>query len=398
MAKLRRGGLRQPVQSQNRSRWLVRTVATTVLLFLLVGLMPVASAHDATGHVGLTQWHSIVITLVGLGVVGGAVLFKRTTNISATLVVYGVLAGLTIAVIGAILFEGLSPDPSYTADSMPFPRAWYPALSLSVGLLVVVTSFAVGWLRWPTRPRYTFFGLLMGAWIAYPALIPGPASDIHPLGYALVIATPLMVGYIIWTDAGGVLRSILRDPVARRFGIGIALLSGLFFMSMSGYLSFFWEEGAPHETTVVVLPTVYQLVTWPTLEVALPHIPLFFAISIGIAIVVGLLSLLIGLNAALIARHWRVQEEAGMVQGTAGTAVVVGSCTCGCCGPFVAKVAILAAGPSFAAPLYWIFVDSASPLSAVFVVGSILLFTGSLVYSVGGARQPGYAPSVIPAD
>jgi vacuolar-type H+-ATPase subunit I/STV1 len=87
-----------------------------------------------------------------------------------------------------------------------------------------------------------------------------------------------------------------------------------------------------------------------------------------------------------------------MTEGTAGSAAIVGTCTCGCCGPLVAKIAVLAAGPSIAAPLYWVFVDSASPLSAVFIVGSLLLFTGSLLYSVQAARQPDRSAAIIPAD
>ncbi|WP_227379754.1 hypothetical protein [Haladaptatus halobius] len=87
-----------------------------------------------------------------------------------------------------------------------------------------------------------------------------------------------------------------------------------------------------------------------------------------------------------------------MTEGTAGTAAIVGSCTCGCCGPLVAKVAVLAAGPSIAAPLYWVFVDTASPLSSLFIVASVVLFTGSLIYSVEAARQPSQSTSIIPAD
>ena len=150
--------------------------------------------------------------------------------------------------------------------------------------------------------------------------------------------------------------------------------------------------------TVVVLPAIYQLVTWPTLEIVLPHIPFFLAVSPGQLIVVGTLSTLIGLNAALIARHWRVEEQAGMAEGTAGSAAIVGTCTCGCCGPLVAKIAVLAAGPAIAAPLYWVFVDSASPLSALFIVGSFALFAGSLIYSVEAASRPAQSNSLIPAD
>ena len=172
----------------------------------------------------------------------------------------------------------------------------------------------------------------------------------------------------------------------------------LFFISVTGYLSFFPEDGLPHERVVVVLPAIYQLVTWPVLEVYLPHIPLFVAISPPQLIVVGLLSTLIGLNAALIACHWRVEERAGLTEGTAGSAAIVGSCTFGCCGPLVAKIAVLVVGPSIAAPLYWVFVDSASPVSTLFIIGSVVLFAGNLIYSVESVRQAGPSASIAPAD
>lgn len=376
----------------------VRPLSVFVLLLFTLAQIPVASAHGATATAGLSQWHGLFVLLGGVVFLGGAILCKRTDRISPTAALYGVFVGIVVTAVGAIIFEGLSPDPAYTASSMPFPRAWYPPLSLLVGLLIVVSSFVIGWLRWPTRPRYTFFGILMGSWIGYPNLIPGPASDTHPLGYAVVLGTPVLVGYIIWKDAWGVLRAVLRDPVARRFGVGVGVVVALFFTSATGYLSVFPEEGVTHETMIVVLPAIYQLVLWPTLEVAFPHSPLFVAVSPGQLVVVGLLSALVGLNATLVARHWRIEERAGMTEGTAGGAAVVGTCTCGCCGPLVAKVAILAAGPSVVAPLYWVFVDPASPLSTVFITGSIVLFTGSLVYSVEAARHPDQSTSLAPAD
>lgn len=375
-----------------------RLFVGVLLAVTSLGFVPVASAHGGTTTGGLSQGHGIFLILGGIIFIGGTILLKRTDRISPTVALYGVFVGLVAAAVGAILFEGLSPEPAYSAASMPFPRSWYRPLALSVGLLIAVSSFIIGWLRWPTRPRYTFLGILMGLWIAYPYLIPGHASASHPLGYAIVLGTPLFVGYVIWKDARDVLRAVLRDSVARRFGIGVGIVVALFFVSVTGYLTFFPEEGLPHERVVAVLPAMYQLVMWPTLEIYLPHIPLFVAASPGQLIVVGLLGTLIGLNAALIARHWRVEERAGVTESTAGGAAVVGSCTCGCCGPLVAKIALLAAGPSIAAPLYWVFVDTASPLSALFIVVSIVLFAGSLVYSVEAARQPGQLTSIVPAD
>lgn len=376
----------------------IRSLSLFALFALTLTHIPVASAHGATTTAGFSRGHAVVVALVGVVLLGGAVLLKRTNRISPTVALYGVFAGIIVTTLGAVLFEGLSPDPTYTASSMPFPRSWYQPLALSTGLAIAVGSFVVGWLRWPTHPRYTFLGILMGLWISYPYLIPEPRSYSHPLGYAIVLGTPLLVGYVVWKDAGSTLRAVLRDPVARRFGTGVGLVLALFFLSVTGYLSFFPEEGFPHETTVVVVPAVYQLVVWPTLEIVLPHIPFFLAVSPGQVVVVGMLSTLIGLNAALIARHWRAEERAGMTEGTAGSAAIVGTCTCGCCGPLVAKIAVLAAGPSIAAPLYWVFVDSASPLSVLFIVGSLLLFTGSLLYSIESAQELGRSTPVIPAD
>ena len=398
MAPERRQPVDEDVRERSRRLSSRRPLSTLFLVVLALTQIPVASAHGATATGGLSQWHGILLVLGGVVVLGGTVLFKRTNRISPTVALYGVFVGLVVAAVGAILFEGLSPDPTYSAASMPFPRSWYRPLALVVGLLITVSSFVIGWLRWPTRPRYTFLGILMGLWISYPYLLPGHASATHPLGYAIVLGTPLLVGYVIWKDAGGVLREVLRDPVARRFGIGVGTVIALFFVSVTGYLSFFPEEGLPHESVFVILPANYQLVTWPTLEIFLPHIPLFVATSPGQLIVVGLLSTLIGLNAALIARHWRVEERAGMTEGTAGSAAIVGTCTCGCCGPLVAKIAVLAAGPSIAAPLYWVFVDTASPLSALFIVVSIVLFAGSLIYSVESAHRSGQSTPIVPAD
>lgn len=360
--------------------------------------MPVVSAHGSTATGGITQVHALFVGLLGLVVLVGTLLAKRTGRVSPTTAIYGVFGGIAVIAIGAIFFEGLSPELTYSASSLPFPRAWYTPLALLVGLSVTIASFTIGWLRWPTRPRYTFLGILLGLWIAYPYLIPGPASDTHPLGYAIVLATPVLVGYILWQDVQMELRTVLGDPVARRFGLGIGLILGLFFLTITGYLSFLPEEGVPHEQFVVVLPAIYQLVSWPVLEMYFPHIPLFIALSPGVIIVVGTMSTLIGLNAALIARQWRLEEQAGLAQGTAGSAAIVGTCTCGCCGPLAAKLVVLAAGPSIAAPVYWIFVDTASPLSAIFVVASIALFTASLLYSVHTAHRPTTSSSSILAN
>jgi hypothetical protein len=386
-------------RSSGTSAFPLTQLATGCLaIFISLLFTPVASAHGAAGDGVLTPWSALAIAAVGITAVVGAIGAKNTERISPTTALYGIFAGICVITIGAVLFEGLSPDPVYSGQSMPFPRSWYPPMALFIGLAIAIGSFVLVLLRWPTRPRYAFFGLLMALWISYPYLVPGIASDTHPLGYGIVLGTPIAVGYIVWKDIGDVVVDVLRDPVARRFGFGIALVLAFFFLAMTGYLSFFPDPDVPDESAIVVLPVVFQLVIWPTLELSFPTIPFFAAISPGLVVVVATLSALIGLNAAAIARYWRLEVAAGKTQGTAGTASILGTCTCGCCGPLVAKVTLLAAGPSIAAPLYWIFVDSSSPLSTLFIVISLSLFTATLVYSVGVHGEAGSESPLRPPE
>ena len=370
-------------------RWVLSVLLAAGFLSIQVSIV---AAHGNDGHTPITKWHGFGLLLAGGSVVVAGALAQRREWLSPTRALSIVFVGVVAAALGAILFEGLSPDPSYGAETIPFPRGWYTPLALGIGLFTVVVSVVGGWLRWPTRPRYTFLGMLMGLWIVYPELLAPPASYTNPAGYLIVLGTPILVGYVVWKDAWGVLSAVLRDPVVRRFGVGVSIVITVFFMSMTGYLSVFPDEAAPTETVFVVLPAVYQLVSWPTLELFLPQVPLFVAISPGLVILNGLIGVLVGLNAAIIARQWRVNTRAGATEGTVGTAAIVGSCTCGCCGPFVAQFAAVAAGSSVAAPLYWLFIDSASPLVVVFIVGSIVLFTGTLVYSAQTADEDTRSP------
>ena len=372
-----------------RSLELHRAGASLLTILLVLTQIPVASAHGATATAGLDSGHGLLLAVLGVAIIVSFVAAKRAARIRPTTALAGVFGGILVAAIGAILFEGLSPDPTFSATTMPFPRSWYQPLALSIGLSIILASFLVVRWRWPDRPRYAILGFVIGLWIGYPYLVPSSTSHVNPLGYGLVLGTPVVVGYVIWKDVGDVLSAVLRDRVAAAFGVGVGIALAVFFIAVTGYLSFFPEEGMSHEPFVVVMPTIYQLVMWPTLEIGVPHVPFFLALSPGLVIIVGMLSTLIGLNAAVIARHWRVQEQAGLAQGTAGSAAIVGTCTCGCCGPLVAKIAIVAAGPAIAAPLYWVFVDSASPLSAMFIVGSLALFSGTLIHSIQSARGTG---------
>ncbi|MFC6964023.1 hypothetical protein ACFQJ8_20585 [Halocatena marina] len=83
--------------------------------------IPVAAAHTATETAGLSPGHGIFLALIGGSVLCGAVGFKRIGRISPTVAIYGAFAGIVVTAFGAILFDGLSPDPTYTARTIPFP-------------------------------------------------------------------------------------------------------------------------------------------------------------------------------------------------------------------------------------------------------------------------------------
>ena len=140
----------------------IRPVLLGLLFVLSLAQVPIASAHGDTATGGFTQGHGVFLALLGVIVLVGSTVLKRRSRVLPTVALYGVFAGITITALGAVLFEGLSPDPTYTASSMPFPRSWYEPLGLLTGLSIMVAGLVIGWLRWPSRPRCTFLGILMG--------------------------------------------------------------------------------------------------------------------------------------------------------------------------------------------------------------------------------------------
>lgn len=374
-------------RSMSENGILSRLLTIGSLSVILLGAVPTVSAHGGAYAPNIPHGYGLVILGGGLAVLGGSVVGKRTDHLRPTTALHGVFVGLVLIAIGAIGFNSLAPETTYTAQSMPFPRAWYQPIALFVGGIIMIGSVIGGRLRWPTRPRYTLLGLELGLWVAYPALLSGSGAATHPLGYALVGSVPLTVGYILWTDCRTTIRTCLQDHTARRFGAGIAVVVAFFFMFAAGFMSFISEEGVgvvgvPDTATITVMPTSFPLVTWPTLEWWFPTIPFVGMLSIGVIIVVGMIGGLVGLNAAIAARLWTAGETMDTNQGAAGTAAFVGTSACSCCGPIVAQFIILALGPSAAAPLYWLFVDTASPAGALLLVTSIALLTASLLHAV----------------
>lgn len=361
-----------------------------IVTLTVLGVLPgVTSAHGGEHTPPIPQWYGLVVLLLGFGTVGATIILKRRDRLEHTEhALAGILLGVLVAALGGIMIVQLSPIDEYSASSMPFPRFWYPIISLTIGFAIILGSTLLGQLRWSTRPRYTVLGILLGLWIAYPALIRGPAEYHHPIGYVIALAVPLAVGYIVWRDGRDILRQIWQDATARRFGLGIGAVMLLFFTFSTGLVSLVPEEGVIGGHDVMDTPAFIHtqpfaspLVTWPAVEIWLPQIPLSAAISLGVLFMIVLLGGLVAINAMLAAYQWCYASGSRSTQSTAGAAALVGPNACGCCGPMFAQLGVVLLGPSAAAPLYWLFVDFSSPVGSFFFVASIGLLTSGFVYS-----------------
>ncbi|PSP56288.1 hypothetical protein BRC82_01985 [Halobacteriales archaeon QS_1_67_19] len=259
-----------------------------------------------------------------------------------------------------------------------------PPLPQWLALAILVGSIAIGRLRWPDRSRYAALGMLLGLWVAYPVLVPGSLTN--PLGYLLARALPLAIGYVLRRDARDVLARAPADRTARWFGLGTGVVTGLFSMFSMGMLTIVPEPGRgvdlQHDfvtTAQVTDPLVY----WPAVEFhfhdVIGTVPLSGVLSVGMVLLVGLVAVLVGLNATPLARQWRASERGASAEATAGSAAVAAPNACCCCGPVLAELTVASVGPAAAAPLYWLFVDLASPVGALFFVASVGLLVGNLV-------------------
>lgn len=359
----------------------MRTASIRRLLLSALGgltaLSGVAAAHGGGHPQPYPQWLALAVLVAGVIVVAGSIFLGRR-DVPRSTALGGVFIGLVVAAAGAVGLVQLSPVETLRAAQMPIARAWYGPLTLAVGVGIALVSLVAGRLKYPDRPRFAMLGVLLGMWVAYPVL----GSRTNPAGYLLVVALPLAVGYVLYRDAREPLARVLRDGAARRFGVGTGVLAGLFFMFSMGMITFVPEHGVnmPTHRFVTVAPVANPLVYWSAVEFYFPSVPTSGVVSLGMAIQVGVVAVLVGLNGAVVARQWLADASAGTTEATTGTAAVAAPNACCCCGPIVSELAVVAVGPSAAAPLYWLFVDLASPVGALFFVGSVALLAGNLAY------------------
>ena len=371
-------------------------LAFSLVAVVSLGLAPVASAHG--GHVSvngvhLDQRYGLVPLALGIAVVAGSRYLPRVRPAYERYTLRSIFLGLSLAVFGGIWIVQFSPYEWFTAEPI-VPRALYAPLLLLAGSLIALASVLVGQFRWPTRPRYAVLGALLGLWVAYPGLSAfGVYTETNPLGYLVVLALPVTLGYVLWRDARGVLGRLLADRTARRFGAAVGLLSVVFFMFSSGMLYLVPDDGVGislADSIVAVVPVADPLVMWPAFEFWYPQVPLGGMLSVGTVLLVTIFGGLIGLNATLFAFQWKQSVTGGVSGTTAGVAGIAAPQACCCCGPALSQVAVVTLGPSAGAPIYLLFGDPSSSIGSLFFVASVAILTGTLVYA--GRELPRSAP------
>ncbi len=346
--------------------------------------VPLVSAHGGASYFpSLHQWYALVPIVLGVGVVGLASYLRRGRYEHRPSRALGlVLLGLTLVVVGAIGLVQLSPVTSLASSQETLGRNWMKPTAFVLGLFTIVTSLVVGRYRWPTRPRYAMVGVVFGLWITYPAVMDAYRPLQNPLGYLLFAAGPVAIGYVLWRDCAGALRAIFSDRVARRFGAAVAVLGLVFFMFSSGMLTMLPDPTGVNlpwnHPLIGVLPIADPLVLWPAVEFWFPSVPLGGYLSVGMIVMIAMIVGLIAANGAFVAYQWRCRGKTG-VSGTTGAAALAAPNACCCCGPVISQIAVVAVGPTAAMPIYWLFIDTSSPLGVVFFVVSLVMLLGNVV-------------------
>lgn len=364
-------------------------IAGLVLVFWSLLAQPVA-AHEGSAHAGTPHAVLLGVILLGGSIVGASVLFNRdrwSDRPRRTLA--GVFTGAILAMLGTIALVEIQVEPLST-DATPIPRDVYPIVALAVGLTIVLGSIGIGLWRWPEKPAYIALGSMLGLWVAYPVLV-GGVSYYHPLGYALALGVPAMVGYLLYRTVWPVLREL--DPLARRTGIAAGLLFVVFFLFSTGQFTLNPDLGTSDisGSFFVFYEFANPLVMWPAIEFYVASIPMFGAISIGTILTFGLLGSLVATNTAMGTEIWLSDTPVSRSRGLLGGIATTGATACCCCAPAVYGIASAMIGIS-ASPLYWAFLDPSSPIGALFFVGATAFMTGSAIRFSRKIDEAGICP------
>ncbi|MEZ3117481.1 hypothetical protein RYH80_16320 [Halobaculum sp. MBLA0147] len=241
-------------------------------------------------------------------------------------------------------------------------------------------------------------GLDLAAWIAYPAVMPN-GGYLHPLGYLVALALPVLVGYVVWTDARGIVQGVVRDRTPRLVGGMTGILIAVLYAFSAGTMTFNPDDGvnAPTDAFLISYDVASPLVVWPAVQWNVPSIPFAGYLSVGSLLTMLLFGGLVGFNAAVVTQQLSGSRSIESGRLFAGTTAMTGATACCCCAPaFYGLLSVLIG--TTATPIYWSFMIPASPVSGTFLSGSVLLLLWSLIRSSGGRRDTSGNLSFVDVD
>lgn len=354
-------------------------------------MVPTVAAHEGSVQTGTPHWALLGVVVVGLSIIGGSVLLDRTVwknrpyRTLSTL-----LVGLIITISGGIGLTQIQIEPIRTT---PVARQWFPILAIIAGIGILTATLILSLRRWPHHPRYSLLGALLGLWVLYPTLVPGSGLT-HPLGYLITVAVPLTVGYLLWQDVWPALSQVGTDALVQRMSLLVASLVTVFLLFSAGLFTVNPDMGvnAPTTAFVTIAEFADPLVVWPAIEFYLPLIPLSGAMSVGTALLIGLLVGLVAANTALVTTVWQRNLSVDSAGGVLGTVATTGATACCCCGPAAYALTSSIFGLT-ASPLYWAFVDPTSPVGSLFFVGAVGLLTRNAIELSNSLYETGVSPS-----
>ncbi|SDG14560.1 hypothetical protein [Halorientalis regularis] len=369
-------GMQTTGETGGRARWIRRSIPAAIVAFVTLQIVPGVQAHTGTAHAGTPHWVLLVFVVVGLAAGGLSVRLLRADR-SRYYSLPVLVVGLVLILFGSIGLVEIQVTPPTAPDW----TGWFEVLNLLAGTGMVVGSLLLGIRYWPRRPRYTALGVLLAAWVVYPALLPAGGLT-NPVGYLIAAAVPATIGYVLWTERRERVRLLLGRRWPRRVG-GLALLAFAgFFAFSAGSLTLNPDLGVgmSGEGFVRLFRVGSPLVYWPALEFYVPAIPLAGYVSIGTVLLTLILGGLITLNAASITQQWQVTREVDSGGASVGAVVSSGATACCCCAPAMYGVVGAAFGTA-ASPVYWAFMDPTSPVGGLFFAGAVSMLLWSFLRS-----------------
>jgi hypothetical protein len=344
--------------------------AVTALAFA----RPVA-AHAGTTHAGTPHW--LLAALLVVGFAGLFVGWRRLTHGGRDLRVgvAALLGGLLAVLVGGIGLVEIQVTP----EVAPSWASGGGVVNVAVASLLALGSLVVVRWRWPDRPRYVALAFVLAVWIAYPVVLPNGGLT-NPLGYLVVFAVPVTVAYVFARDGGDRLVRALSDRTSRAVTAAAFVLFSVFFAVSAGTVTLNPDTTArtAGEAFVRLHPVASPLVYWPAVEFYFPAIPAAGYVSVGSALLVGVLGSLVALNAGLVTRQWQTGGTPDSPETMLGAVASSGATACCCCAPAFYAVIGGVFGTA-ASPVYWAFLDPTSPVGGLFLAASVLLLVGSAI-------------------